>query len=161
MSIRLTAALGSLSHQRIDDGECREAAEVAIGSPQLADAMIAADRGDASVMDLGTTDAALLKRGAKLRPVAFGLCQENQTRRLKPGFDLIDGGGKRGGRRIDTRMGHDGKKFMYTRPRNRPRRFRFSEFRDLRQSRIMPRRVLAMSVDEQIAIDGDHPPLPW
>jgi hypothetical protein len=53
--------------------------------------MIAADRGDASIMDLRTTDAALLKRGAKLRPVALGLCQENETRRLKPGFDLIDG----------------------------------------------------------------------
>jgi hypothetical protein len=53
--------------------------------------MITPDRRDPSIMDLRTTDAALLERGAKLRPVAFGLCQENQTRRLKPGFDLIDG----------------------------------------------------------------------
>jgi hypothetical protein len=90
--------------------------------------MIATDRGDAGIMDLRTTDAALLKRGAKLRPVAFGLCQDNQTRRLKPGFDLIDGGDKRGGRRINTRVSYDGKKFMYTGPRNRPRRLRFSEF---------------------------------
>ena len=53
-----------LPYERIDDGECREAAEVAIGSPQLANAMIAADGSDASIMDLRTTDAALLKRGA-------------------------------------------------------------------------------------------------
>src|SRR5262245_37738402 len=123
--------------------------------------MIAADRGDASVMDLRTTDAALLKRGAKLRPVAFGFCQENQIRRLKPGFDLIDGSGQRSRRRINTRMSHDGKKFVYTRPRNRPRRLRFSEFRNLAQSCIMPWRVLAMSVDQQIRIERDHPPLPW
>jgi hypothetical protein len=32
---------------------------------------------------------------------------------------------------------------------------------DLYERRIMPRRILAMSIDEQIGIDGDHPPLPW
>src|SRR5215475_9748251 len=74
-----------LTHERIDDAECWKAAKVAIGTPQLANAMIVADRGDTSIMDLRTTDAALPKRGAKLRPIALGLRQENQTRRLKPG----------------------------------------------------------------------------
>jgi len=34
-----------LSQEPINDGECRQAAKVAIGSPQLANAMITADRG--------------------------------------------------------------------------------------------------------------------
>ena len=73
-------AIPPLPHERIDDGEDRETAEVPIGSPQLPDTMIAAKRSDASIMDLRTADAPVLQRRAKLRPIAFSLRQEHQTR---------------------------------------------------------------------------------
>jgi hypothetical protein len=83
--------------------------------------MIAADHGNASIMNLRAANASLLEHGTKLWPVAFGLCHKNQAGRLEPRFDLIDSDGERSRRRINTRMGHDGKKLMSTRPRTRPR----------------------------------------
>jgi len=101
------------------------------------------------------------------RPAAFperrrarSLGQEDATRRFEPGVRLADGQIERGGRGINPRVCRYGQKFMETRPGDGPKSPAFGEKAQAFEGRSMPRRILAMGVDEDVAVDGDHPPRP-
>lgn len=59
-------------YEWISNSECWEAPEVSIDRPQIPYTVKKADRGHASVMNLRSCDAPLLKGRAKFLPVSFG-----------------------------------------------------------------------------------------
>jgi predicted nucleic acid-binding protein len=97
--------------------QAREAAEVAIRCPELGDALQPAERSHPRVVDLRTRDP---DRAPEFRPVALGLRQERQARRLvegrlerggrrAPGSRRVARGARKGGRRARSlwvKIGH-------------------------------------------------------
>src|SRR5262245_29038198 len=57
-------------------------------------------------------------------------------------------------------MGHDGQELVQAGPWDGPERATFSQLRQARVGRVVPRGILAMGVHEEIRIKGDHPPRP-
>jgi hypothetical protein len=74
--------------------------------------------------------------------------------------DLLEGVGLRGGRIVDPRMCHDGQELVNARPGDRPRCGRFGRSCEVPIGRLVPGRVLAMRVHQDVGIDGDQPPAP-
>ena len=72
------------------------------------------------VVDQRACDAPFLQGVSKFRPVAIGFGQEDQTRGLQPGLDLVDGTGQESWRRINPGMGYDGQELVQTRPGDSP-----------------------------------------
>ena len=144
----------------IADFEAGEPPEVPVGGPELADAVLPADRRHARVVDLGPGNLRRREEGFQLLPVPFRLPEQHQGRRLQPGVDLRDGppDGRRGSE--DPWMRGDGEKLVDARPRDRPGRPPFGQAGDAIEGGPVPGRLLAVGVDEEVGVDGDQPPRP-
>ena len=79
-----SSAIASGADERIARAEGREAGEVAVGGQDLVDAVVAADRGDARVVDLRASDVAGANQPAERRPVCGRLGEQDERRRLEP-----------------------------------------------------------------------------
>lgn len=96
---------GRSVEERVAAGQAREATEVAVCAEELADPGVAAEGCDPRVVDLRAPGPGGAKEIEELGAVARGLAQEHQSRRLQPGFDLVQSL-VRGRRRIvDLRVG--------------------------------------------------------
>ncbi len=111
-------------------------------------------------MHLRTRYPSSHENGAKLQPVILCFRKKNKAWRFHPGINLIDSFPKRSRWRINPRMGHNGKELVNTRPWYRPWRLTFSQFRDSDISGIMPWGILAVRINQKIAVYCDHPPRP-
>src|SRR6266508_1672882 len=147
-----------LRDQRVAKLQTAEAAKVPIGCPQFAHTVKAAQSGHARIVDVRAGDPAVPHHGFELPPVAFRLCQQRKARRFQPRVYLIDRCGQVGRRRVNSWMRDDRQEFVQARPWNRPGRAPFGQLRQPRVGGVMPRGILAMSVDQQIRVYGDHPP---
>ena len=74
--------------------------------------------------------------------------------------DLIDGYFQRCRRGIDAGVGRNGEEFVNARPGYGPWCLSLRELHDMGIRGIMPGRIFSMGVNEQVAVDGDHPPRP-
>lgn len=146
--------------KRIIGPNPRKPTEISICGPQLADAVEPADRGDAGVVDAGTGNAAGFEKPAELGPVAVGLAQEREARGFEPGVHLPERGGERRGGLVDPGVRDDGEELVDAGPRDRPRGLAFGEGLEPRDGLVVPLRVLAVRVDEQVAVDRDRAPRP-
>lgn len=75
----------------VDCPEIGETAEVAVGGPKVANAVLHANSGDASVVNTGARDPPYGYERAQLGPMSVRLRKRDQRRRLQPGVDLCDG----------------------------------------------------------------------
>ena len=120
--------------------------------------MVPAQRGDPRVVDLRPRNAGGSEQRAQGRPVRRRFGQQRERRRCLPGIDLIEATGQRRGRRINSRMRHDGKEFVQTRPRDRPPCRSFREFGHMMEGGGVKGGIPAMRVDENVGIDGNQAP---
>lgn len=153
VSVRLPVADQWVRHRKTG-----EAAEVAVGRPKLAHAVLAAQRRDPRIMDQRSGNPTGGEQRTQNRPMRPRLGQERQSRRFEPSIDLFEGSRQRRRRRIDPRMRHNGEEFVQARPGNGPDRRPFRQFRYASAGDLVERRLLAMRVDEDVGIEGDHAP---
>lgn len=153
-------AASPVSDQRVYDHKAREAIEVAIDRPHLPHAVLAAQGRDARVMDLRSGDSSPCENCSQRRPVVRRLGQEHQGWRPEPGVHLVESARQGRRRGVDAGMGDDGEKLVNTWPGDRPGRGPFCKFRNSLRGRIVKRRILAVSVDQDVGVDGDQPPRP-
>ncbi len=130
----------------------REAREVAVGGPKFVDPVVEAQGGDSRIVNAGTADLSCQHAIAKALPVIGGLAEENQAWRLEPSFDLIDGGFGRRGRAENAGMRYDGQELMHDWPRNRPLGGGLGQGTHCLGSWLVPGRILAVGVDENVVI---------
>jgi hypothetical protein len=107
-------------NERIPCLQIREAREIAIGGPELGDAVGEAEGGDAGVMHFGAGDLPREKQSLEDRPVTGGLAQEYDARRSQESSHLPEGTLELRWRAVDLRMSGDGQEFMDARPGNSP-----------------------------------------
>ncbi len=148
----------SAGDERISGHQPWEPAEVPIRCPQFAHAVELAERGHARVVHQGAGDPALDQGGTQAGPVTLGLGEEDEARGLEPRLHLIQRDLERARRGEDTRMGDDGQELVDAGPRDRPGCPVFSELPDPRGCRVVPGRVFAVGVDEEVRVDRDPPP---
>src|ERR1700744_6714592 len=98
----------SLGNQRIEGLELRETGEVAVGRPELADAVREADGGDARVMDLRAGDLAGVQKVGQTIEVIRSLPYKTQAGTALPGAERSDCLRGRTGRPVKARMRRDG-----------------------------------------------------
>src|SRR5438067_4638375 len=149
---------GVLRDQRVAKLQTAEAAEVPIGCPEFTHTVEAAQSGHARIVDVRAGDPPVPHHGFELTPVAFRLCQQRKARRFQPRVELIDRCCQGSRRRVNLWMRDDGQEFVQARPWNRPGRACFGQLRQPRIGGVMPRRILAMGVDQEISVYANHPP---
>ena len=159
-AVRSIPRAARVPDQRIDRHQPGESAEVAIRGPQLAHAVLPAQRRDPRVVNLRSGDPAPGEQAPQCRPVRRRFGQQRERRRFEPGIHLVEGPGQRRGWSIDARMRHDGEKFVQARPGNGPGRRAFGKPRHALERDFVERRILAVRIDQNIGIDGDHAPRP-
>lgn len=125
-----------------------ETAEVAVGGPDLRDAVGAADGSDASVVHPWTGDTAALQELPQHRPVAGALIEQGQGWRFEPCLHLVDSGGHRSRGVVDPGMGDDREELVDARPGYGPRRTALGEAADRGRRPAVPLGVCAMGVDQ-------------
>src|SRR5437899_9596654 len=136
--------------------EALKAREVPIRGPELGDAVMAADGRNAGVMHGGAGDFASDGKRLEFVKIAAAFPDENKRGRSHPSADGLAGGLQRGGWPVNARMGDDGEKLVDTRPRNGPGIVAASEFEESCSRLPMPLRVLAVRINQQVRIKGDH-----
>ena len=116
--------------------------------------MMYAQRRNPGIVHLGSSDTSVLEEPTKNSPVSGGLRERRQAGRLEPGIDLFQGQRKRRGRTVDSGMGHDSQKLVEARPGDRPGGRCAGQPADASERGLVPRRVLAMGVHEEVGVDG-------
>lgn len=86
----MSVSVDGLSHEGIHDGQVRKSTEVAVCGPELADAVLHTECGDASVVDLGTGDLGNREHAPKLHPVLVGLSEQHERGGFEPRLDLVE-----------------------------------------------------------------------
>src|SRR5437867_4277397 len=92
----------------IADLKIHEARELSVSRPELGDPMMAADSGNAGVMDGDTRHFTGDCQFFKFVEITDAFAKETDGGRSHPGADGFAGGLQRGGWLINTRMSHDG-----------------------------------------------------
>src|SRR6185369_1071817 len=157
-SVVAAALARRVGEEWVSHHETVEPAEVAVGGPELADAMVATERRDARVVYLGPGDPTRPKDVAKLGPVRRSFAQQDETGRRHPGFDLSDRSFERRRGVKDSGVSHRAQELVEAGPRDRPGRSSLGQRRQVMLGRIVKRRVVAMRVDEDVRVDRDHSP---
>lgn len=153
-------AAPSANDERVSDHQPREATEIPIRGPQFAHPVETAERGHAGVVHRRASDPALDQGGTQAGPVPLDLGEENKARSFEPRLYLIQRGFQRAGRSEDPRMGDNREELVDAGPRDAPGRSVLGELRDPCGRCPVPLGIFAVSVDEEIRIDRDHPPRP-
>lgn len=107
-------------HERVSRTKLAESAEVSIGTPELLDAVMNAQRRDARIMYARAVDLGSLQQTSQHSPVALTLGEHHERRGFKPCCHLLQSPGKRRWRREDALVRHDGQKLVYAWPWQRP-----------------------------------------
>lgn len=148
------------SGQRIDRTQPTKPTEVAVDRPKLGHAMLTAQRGNSSVMNLPARDPSRRHQATQFGPMLLCFSKQRQRRGFLPSTNLIQSSFKRRRRQINPGMRHDRQKFMQARPRDGPGCGAFSELPDTLRCRCMKRCIGTVRIDQNIGVDGDHPPRP-
>ena len=149
-----------LAEKRIAYRQRGKAAEVAIRSPKLRDAVGEAQGGDLGIVNHWPRDSARGQLALQNLPMRVGLGQQSGHRRRQPCIDLGGGLLHRRRRIVDPRVRHDGQELMHAGPRQAPKHTPRRQRPHTGAGLGMPLRVLSVGIDEDIRVDGDQPPLP-
>jgi hypothetical protein len=133
-----------------------EGGEVTVGGPELVNAVVETEGRDAGVVDFGSLDFASEGEVAEFVEVSGAFSQEPEGGTGLPGRECVEGYVRRSGRAIDFGVGDDGEEFMKAWPRDRPWLAGGGECVDLGEGGLVPWGILAMAVDEDVGVDGDH-----
>src|SRR5688572_9118044 len=123
--------------------------------------MLPTQRRDPRIMDLRPSNVAGREQRPQAWPVRPRLTQQHDCWRFEPSLDLVKSLSQWCGWRINTRMRDNREEFMHAWPRNGPIRRGFRKLGDPPECGSVKRGVLAMGVDENVGIDGDHAPRSW
>ena len=141
--------------------EAGEAGEVAVGSPEFADAVVEAEGGDAGVVDGAAANLAGVEQFEEDFLVAGAFAEEDAMGILAIIADGGHGLGGSGGGGVNAWIGGDGDEFVDRGPGDGPA---FGRFRKSGHG-LMGRCVVAMlaeeRVNEKVGVNGDHVPRPW
>lgn len=133
-----------------------EGGEVAVCGPELANAVVETEGGDPGVVDSWSVDFSSEGELVEFVEVSGAFPEETESRAGTPSGECVESDVQRSGRTIDFGVGDDGEELMETWPWNRPRLARGGESFEPGEGGFMPGRVLAMAVDEDVGVDGDH-----
>ena len=157
MSCR-TDSLASLCSpdERVSSLETRERGEIPVSGPEFGDAVVQADRRDASIVDLSAGDSALDAQSRELVEIPRALMEQMQVRGSQPSVDRFESRHRWGGRGVDPGMGDDGKKLVHGTPSNGPGFSAVGKIDETRLGRCMPLAVFTVGIDKEVRIDRDH-----
>jgi hypothetical protein len=93
-------------------------------------------------------------------PVRFGLSQKRHAGRLEPRGDLVRRLSRLGRWIVDAGVCDDRKKLVEAGPRYRPCDATLGQIADAARRGLVPLRVLAVRVDQQIRVESDQEPRP-
>ena len=122
--------------------------------------MAPAQRRDARIVDLWSDDAGRGEKRAQLCPVFRPFGKENHGRRIEPDVHLLEGGVEWCRRVEEPRTSHDADELVHAWPGNRPCRSALCERRHASPGGAVEECVRTVCVDEDVRVDGDHPPRP-
>jgi hypothetical protein len=140
--------------------ESRKPPKVSVGCPQLGYSVLEAQGGNSCIVDLWTRYAAGTKNVPEVIPVVFRFGKQDQTWRFEPGLHLIQCRFDWCRRSINPGVGRNGQKLVDARPRCGPGRSSLGQFKNACVGGLVPRRVFAVGVNQEIAVDGNQPPRP-
>src|SRR3990172_1102745 len=138
----------TLCNQRIYHRHSGETPKIAVGGPELLDAVLQAQGRDTRVVHLWTHNFAGQQQPAQPFPVYLRFGEKNERRRLDPCIDLAKRSCERCRRREYFRMSNYCQEFVDAWPGNSPCRASLGEFRPPRLGGLMPFRVLAVRMDQ-------------
>ena len=147
---------GVLRDQRIEAAEGGEGGEVAVGGPEFLHAVVEAEGGDAGIVDFGASDFSREREFAQFLEVSWSFAEEAEGGARLPGGEGVQGGDEGRGWLVNFWMSHDGQELMKAGPRDGPRAFRIGESGEFLVRSFVPRRVLAVGVDQDVGVDRDH-----
>ena len=153
--------LTASANERVYDPKTRETSEIAVGRPDFANAMLQANCCYPGVMNTQATSLASGCDRSKFGPVAVRLRQQCEVRSLHPRVDLAEGGLKWRGRIEKPSTCDDSQKFVHARPRDRPWSVARGKRYHAAKRAFVVRPFLAVSVDENIRVDGDQSSLSY
>lgn len=148
---------GSLD-QRISGPQVGKSAEVPVRRQQFPHAVGDAKCRNSRVVYQGPARLARSHEVAEGRPVLAAFVDDPKARGFPPCRDLIEGLIQRGRRRKDPRVRDYRNEFMDTRPWNGPTVATLGERSYAMRRLVVPLRIHAVGMDEDIGIDGDHVP---
>lgn len=153
---------GRLVHPVIDERiECDqpwEAREIAIGGPEFAHAVLAAECGHASIVYSPAGCGRASQRLPHNVPVLLGLPKQGDARRREPYVHLLERFFERGRWSKRFWIGHDGEELVNARPWDAPGISTGHQIAETTKSSSIELRFVAVCVDENVGIDRDHAP---
>lgn len=147
-----------VSDERIPDDERGEPAEVSVVRPELANPVGETQRGNARVVHQRARNPSGRQGLSEHVPVRLVLREWHQRRRLQPGADLIEGHGERCRGPVDARMRDDRQKLVKAGPWDGPRGSPLGKTGHRLERCGVPSGILAMGVNEDVRVDGNHEP---
>src|SRR5437899_4171096 len=136
--------------------EVVEAGEVAVRRPKFRYSVMAANGGDAGVMHRAVRDLRGERNLLQLVEISRAFADESVDGRSHPAANSLARGLERRGRFVNVRVRDNGQKLVNARPGNGPPLVAVREFEEDRTGFVVPIRVLAMRVNQQVGINGDH-----
>src|ERR1051325_402378 len=118
--------------------------------------MLQADRRDAGVVNAWARDAASRQQASHFGPVSVGFNEQGQRGRFQPRIHLIQRDQQRSWRAVNSRMSHNGQKFVNACPRNSPGRPAAGQRSDTSRSRRVEGRFAPVRINENVGIDSDQ-----
>lgn len=148
----------SPSDQRVKHFELRKGRKIAVGRPELAHTVVKAERGDARVVDLRPSHLSHCGERAELLKVPGTFCEQLKPRAGEERVHKRQGLGQGGRWLIDARMRCYGQKLVNAGPGKRPRCGLAPQGINGGFGCRMKRAVLAVRIDQQVGIEGNHAP---
>src|SRR5260370_4389830 len=146
--------------ERIYDIEAREAIKVAIRRPQFTHSVLTTQRSNPRIVNTRPGHTACCQQGAQIGPMLFRLGEQYERRRLKQQIDVVESNGERCRRTVYSRACHNSEEFMQAGPGNGPCRTALGQLREAAHRRLVKRSILAVRVDQDVGVEGYHPPRP-
>ena len=142
--------------QGIQNLQGREAAEVTVGRPEFAHAMLQAQSSDSRIVNPRTRDVTRLQQLAQQRPVPRRLLQKRHAGRRHPGLHLLQRVLAR--RRVleKAQVGHNADEFVNTGPRQAPGCPTLRQLCEGALGASVLWHFGAVRIDQHTGVDGDH-----
>ena len=142
----------------VASSEFREPAEVPIGGEEFRHPVPKTECRDSCIVDTRSGNATGFQLLAQGSPVAVVLPDESQGRGLHPRLDLVARLWQGRWRGKDAWMRDDGEELVEAWPWDPPAPPSLGELGERQARRPMKFRIHTVRLDEDIRIDGDHPP---
>ena len=146
--------------QRVTGGEAGKTAEVPVCGPELRYSVGTAKRSNPRIVHRRAADPSGQKLRLQFGPVRTGFREQAYRRGSEPGLDLVQCLRHCGRRVVNRRMGGNADELVHARPWQPPGRTPFRKPPDAGPGRLVPVRIGAVGVDQNVGIDRDQLPRP-